>query len=81
MPETYKVKTIENRIKAFEKKLKIAIGGNNRSVRKTFLSLDSNNKGYITVHDIYAATVNHMHVDYDDLKKLIIDKDRTTGKG
>jgi hypothetical protein len=50
-------------------------------VCKTFLKLDSKNKGYITVQDIYAAVIPHQDVDYDDLKKLVIDNDNTFHQG
>lgn len=66
-----------------EKVIKHALGGNHNSVRKTFLLLDSHNKGYITVQDIFAAVSQHsdLEIDYDDLKKLVMDHDKYFKKG
>lgn len=39
-------------------------------MRKAFLSLDTDYDGFINVEDIFRYFGN-MHIDYDDLKKLI----------
>lgn len=45
------------------------------SVRKAFLALDSDYDGYITVEDILRYFGNEKEINYNDLKKLIQDKD------
>lgn len=45
------------------------------SVRKAFLDLDSDYDGYITVEDILRHFGQEKGVVYNDLKKLILDKD------
>lgn len=45
------------------------------SVRKAFLSLDSDYDGIITVEDILKYFGNETDLNYNDLKKLITDKD------
>lgn len=70
-----KAKVIEKRIKDLDDNIKNVLSKNKTSVRRTFLKLDSNNKGYITVQDIFAAVCTHFKIDYNDLKKLVKEKD------
>ena len=44
-------------------------------MRKAFLSLDTDYDGYITVEDILKYFGNEKDLNYNDLKKLMIDKD------
>jgi hypothetical protein len=63
------------RLKKLEKILKDKFQNNWESVRKAFLALDSDYDGYITVEDILRHFGHEKGVDYNDLKKLIMDKD------
>ena len=45
------------------------------SVRKAFLALDTDYDGFITVEDILKYFGNEKDLNYNDLKKLMIDKD------
>ena len=67
---------IEKRVKDLDLRLKNYLCSTSNSVRKAFLALDPDTKGYITCKDIYAAAVPHMEIEYEDLKKLIKDKDK-----
>lgn len=49
-------------------------------MQKAFLALDSDYDGYITVEDFMRFLGTDLKIDYDDLKKLIRDKD-TKKKG
>ena len=44
-------------------------------VRAAFLMLDTNYDGFITVEDILKYFGNETDLNYNDLKKLMIDKD------
>jgi Ca2+-binding EF-hand superfamily protein len=44
-------------------------------VRKAFLILDTDYDGFITIEDLLKYFANETEIDYDDLKKLINDKD------
>jgi len=58
-----------------EKILKDKFSNNWESVRKAFLALDTDYDGYITVEDILRYFGQEKDIDYNDLKKLIRDKD------
>lgn len=68
-------KVIEERLALLENKLKIKFSNCFESVRKAFLALDSDYDGFITVEDILKYFANEIELNYNDLKKLIIDKD------
>jgi len=55
--------------------LKLKFSACYESVRKAFLALDSDYDGYITVEDILRYFGSDKEINYNDLKKLIIDKD------
>jgi len=55
--------------------LKDKFSNNWESVRKAFLALDSDYDGYITVEDILRHFGQEGRVNYNDLKKIVIDKD------
>ena len=65
---------MEKRIKDLEKHIKLKIANNYFQVRKAFLALDTDFDGYITVEDLMRWLGN---ANYNDLKKLINDKDPT----
>jgi hypothetical protein len=44
-------------------------------VRKAFLALDSDYDGYITIEDMLRYFGSDLKIEYDDLKKLMRDKD------
>lgn len=66
---------ITDRLKRLEKILKDKFQNNWESVRKAFLALDSDYDGFITVEDILRHFGQEKGVNYNDLKKLVIDKD------
>lgn len=66
---------ITDRLKKLEKVLKDKFSNNWESVRKAFLALDSDYDGYITVEDILRYFGQENDLDFNDLKKLIKDKD------
>lgn len=68
-------KIIEERLIQLEIKLKTKFSNCFESVRKAFLSLDSDYDGIITVEDILKYFGNETDLNYNDLKKLITDKD------
>ena len=45
-------------------------------MRKAFLTLDCDYDGYITVEEILKVIDQSTDLNYNDLKKLIVDKDR-----
>ena len=55
--------------------MKDKFSNNWESVRKAFLALDSDYDGYITVEDILRYFGQEKDLNYNDLKKLIRDKD------
>lgn len=68
-------KVVESRILKLEKLLKTKFGSCFESVRKAFLILDTDYDGFITIEDLLKYFANETEIDYDDLKKLINDKD------
>lgn len=62
-------------MKKLEQKLKIKFSNCFESVRKAFLELDSDYDGFITIEDILKYFGNEPDLNYNDLKKLIFDKD------
>lgn len=68
-------KMLEERLVKLEKKLKEKFSNCYESVRKAFLALDTDYDGYITVEDILKYFGNEKDLNYNDLKKLMIDKD------
>jgi len=66
---------IEERLVQLEIKLKTKFSNCFESGRKAFLSLDSDYDGIITVEDILKYFGNETDLNYNDLKKLITDKD------
>ncbi len=71
---------IKDRITLLEEKIKKKFSSDYETVRKAFLALDSDYDGYITVEDIFRHFGTSEKINYDDLKKLISDKD-TRNKG
>lgn len=72
---------IEKRIKDLEKHIKAKIANNYFQVRKAFLALDTDFDGFITVEDLLRYMGHNEKVNFDDMKKLIMDKDPTkTGR-
>lgn len=55
--------------------LKKKFGGQYRSVKEAFLSLDTNYDGVIDAEDVLKQFCNEDKIDYADLNKLIKDKD------
>lgn len=55
--------------------MKIKFSNCYESVRKAFLELDSDRDGFITIEDILKQFGNEKDLVYNDLKKLIIEKD------
>ena len=68
-------KVIEERLIKLEKKLKVKFSNCFESVRKAFLALDTDYDGLITVEDILKYFGNETDLNFNDLKKLITDKD------
>ena len=66
---------IENRLIKLERRLKVKFSNCFESVRKAFLTLDQDYDGYITIEDILKYFGNEKDLNYNDLKKLMIDKD------
>lgn len=73
-------KVIEERLIKLEQKLKVKFSNCFESVRKAFLALDTDYDGFITVEDILKYFGNETDLNFNDLKKLITDKD-AQGKG
>ena len=72
---------LKERLARLEAKLKEKFSNCYESVRKAFLALDTDHDGYITVEDILKYFGNDPDLDYNQLKKLMIDKDsRKLGK-
>jgi Ca2+-binding EF-hand superfamily protein len=66
---------IKKRLAKLEEHLKTKFSNCYESVRKAFLALDTDYDGYITVEDILKYFGNEKDLNYNDLKKLMIDKD------
>jgi len=66
---------IEDRLIKLEERLKIKFSNCFESVRKAFLALDTDYDGYITIEDILKYFGNETDLNFNDLKKLIMDKD------
>lgn len=66
---------IKVRLAKLEEHLKTKFSNCYESVRKAFLALDTDYDGYITVEDILKYFGNEKDLNYNDLKKLMIDKD------
>lgn len=62
---------------ALEKRLKLKFSNCFESVRKAFLQLDQDYDGYITIEDILKYLGNEKDLNYEDLTKLIKEKDST----
>lgn len=69
-----------DRIQKIEKILRDKFRNNFDSVRKAFLSLDSDHDGYITTDEFYKVFGELSDINYKDLKKLVCERD-STGKG
>lgn len=72
---TKHTEVIEDRLLKLDKKLKTKFSNCYESVRKAFLALDMDYDGYITVEDILKYFGNDTELNYNELKKLMIDKD------
>ncbi len=68
-------KLIEDRIKLIETTIKKKFSSAYETVRKAFLALDTDFDGYITLEDILRHFGSDKNLIYEDLKKLIVDKD------
>jgi Ca2+-binding EF-hand superfamily protein len=73
--KSQQAKIIEDRVVKLDKKLKIKFSSCFNSVRNAFLALDTDYDGYITVEDILKYFGNETDLNYNDLKKLIMDRD------
>jgi Ca2+-binding EF-hand superfamily protein len=63
------------RMKDLERMIKLRFGNNYHSVRKAFLAMDSDRDGFLDVENFLAYFCNEKGINFDDLKKLITDKD------
>ncbi len=68
-------KIIEDRLIKLEQRLKVKFSNCFESVRKAFLALDTDYDGFITVEDILKYFGNEKDLNFNDLKKLMMDKD------
>lgn len=66
---------VEKRIQKLEAKLKEKFSNCFESVRKAFLALDADFDGFITVEDILKYFATDTDLNYNELKKLLNDKD------
>jgi Ca2+-binding EF-hand superfamily protein len=71
---------IEARLEKINEKVKMKFSNCFHSVRKAFLSLDTDHDGYITVEDFMKYFGTEKDMNYGDLKKIMIDND-TSRKG
>lgn len=72
---------IEARINVMEKMIKKKFSDSYDTVRKAFLALDTDYDGYVTLEDILRHFDKGNNLNYEDLKKLITDKDsKKTGR-
>ena len=70
-------KHLEERILNLDKQIRLKLGLTFTKVRKAFLSIDDNHKGYVTIEDLLKFLDGSISIDYNDLKKLLRDKDST----
>ena len=68
-------KKVKIRLRELEDKLKTKFSSCFESVRKAFLLLDTDYDGFITIEDILKYFGNEKDLNYDDLHKLMVDKD------
>jgi len=68
---------MRERLIQLETKLKIKFSNCFESVRKAFLALDQDYDGFITVEDLLKYLGNETDLNYNDLIKLMMDKDST----
>lgn len=68
-------KLIEDRINLIETTIKKKFSSAYETVRKAFLALDTDFDGYVTLEDILRHFGSDKNLNYEDLKKLIVDKD------
>ena len=68
-------KVLESRVLALEARIKEKFKNQFQKVRKAFLLLDQDYDGFVDVEDMLRFLGNDVGIDYDDLKKLITDKD------
>lgn len=66
---------IEKRLLELERMMKLKFSNCYESVRKAFLALDTDYDGFLDVENFLAYFSNEKNINYDDLKKLITDKD------
>lgn len=66
---------LEQRLRNLERLLKTKFNESYESVRKAFLALDHDYDGYINVEDFYKRFGHDKDIKFEDLKKLVIDKD------
>jgi hypothetical protein len=66
---------IEERLKKLEKFMRAKFCNSYETVRKAFLALDADFDGYVTVEDIYKRFSSEKNISFDDLNKLVLDKD------
>ena len=68
---------VVNKLNKLESQIKDKLANNWVSVRKAFLDLDTDYDGFVTVEDILRILGgDDKDLDYNDLSKLIIDKDQ-----
>lgn len=66
---------IEARLKDLEQMMKHKMANAFESVRKAFLHLDTDQDGFLDLENFLAYFSNEKNINYNDLKKLITDKD------
>ena len=66
---------VEKRVHKLEIKLKEKFSNCFESVRKAFLALDTDFDGFVTVEDILKHFATDPDLNYNELKKLMNDKD------
>lgn len=73
MAKRQETKTLD-RITKVEKALRGKFGMKFDSVKKAFLSMDTDHDGYITIED-FLRNFSDIEVSYDDLAKLMRERD------
>jgi EF-hand domain pair len=68
-------KIFEKRIKDLDQLLKEKFANKFKSVREAFLSVDADHDGLITIEDMLKHFKPEDGIDYDDLAKLMRDRD------